>query len=328
MKVCRKCEIGNGHSPRTSSLLPEASQPRLNNCFARCGSVAVRSVAADVFDFIGTAHFVKASDMKRAVILPSVCVLSLRTGSTIAKPPPNKRPKHPPQQQQQAPPPPVGSRAPSAELGSFLTAHLDSILVPLDQPAGLPRNQVMQLRESFIERGTKVPANEKPAYEAENVCAALSQAMDEREKAIASLQGSASVHGPSDLGEHRKDNPTWRDLARERHEERNRKQQASQSDNFLTTQLKTNWSQRAVQLRQNVNQLYAREREAERGSQQQQTNAGPAVSGDTITLDKPVQVKVKYGSATIPAGTTLRVVNRDANGLVVDYAGENVTLPR
>ena len=287
------------------------------------------SVAADVFDFIGTAHFVKASDMKRAVILPSVCVLSLRTGSTIAKPPPNKRSKYLLQQQQQAPPAPVGSRAPAAELGSFLTAHLDSILVPLDQPAGLPRNQVMQLRESFIERGTKVPANEKPAYEAAiNVCAALSQAMDEREKAIASLQGSASVHGPSDLGEHRKDNPTWRDLARERHEERNRKQQASQSDNFLTTQLKTNWSQRAVQLRQNVNQLYAREREAERGSQQQQANAGPAVSGDTITLDKPVQVKVKYGSATIPAGTTLRVVNRDANGLVVDYAGENVTLPR
>src|SRR5438874_4058500 len=171
--------------------------------------------------------------MKRAVILLSVCVLSLRTGSTIAKPPPNKRSKYLLQQQQQAPPAPVGSRAPAAELGSFLTAHLDSILVPLDQPAGLPRNQVMQLRESFIERGTKVPANEKPAYEAAiNVCAALSQAMDEREKAIASLQGSASVHGPSDLGEHRKDNPTWRDLSRARHEERNRKQQAAQSDNF------------------------------------------------------------------------------------------------
>src|SRR5438552_11929778 len=85
------------------------------------------SVAADVFDFIGTAHFVKASDMKRAVILPSVCVLSLRTGSTLAKAPPNQRPKHPPQQQQQAPPPPVGSRAPSAGLGRFLPGHLDRI---------------------------------------------------------------------------------------------------------------------------------------------------------------------------------------------------------
>src|SRR5947208_1836912 len=109
-----------------SKLSSFSSQPRLNIGFVRCRSFSVPSIAADVFDFIGTAHFVKASDMKRAVILPSVCVLSLRTGSTIAKPPPNKRPKHSPQQQQQAPPPPVGSRAPSAELGSFLTAHLDS----------------------------------------------------------------------------------------------------------------------------------------------------------------------------------------------------------
>jgi hypothetical protein len=264
--------------------------------------------------------------MSRALILLSVCGLILLTNSVIAKPPPNKGPKHP--SRQQAPPaPPPGSRAPSAELGDFLAAHLDRILAPLDQPEGLPRNQVMQLRESFIDRGTKAPSNEKPPYEAAiNVCAALSQAMDEREKAIASLQGSASVHGPSDLGEHRKDDPTWRDLARERHEERNRKQQAAQGDNFLTTQLKTNWSQRTVQLRQNINQLYAREREAERESQQQ-AKTGGAVAADTITLDKPVRVKVKYGTATIPAGTTLRVVSRDAKGVVVDYAGENVTLP-
>jgi len=39
-----------------------------------------------------------------------------------------------------------------------------------------------------------------------------------------------------------------------------------------------------------------------------------------------VQAKVKYGIATIPAGTTLTVVSRDANGIVVDYAGEKVTL--
>ena len=36
-------------------------------------------------------------------------------------------------------------------------------------------------------------------------------------------------------------------------------------------------------------------------------------------LDKLIQVKMKYGTATIPAGTTLPVVSRDANGVVVQY---------
>jgi hypothetical protein len=261
--------------------------------------------------------------MKKAFIVCACLSLVVTNASSAKHPPPKKHP----QQQQQQPKPPLGSRAPSAELGDFMNAHLDKILAPIDQPVGLRRNEVMQLQQSFIDRGVKAATNEKPAYEAAiNVCAAISQAIDEREKSIASLQGSASVHGPSDLGAHRKDNPTWRDLARERHEERNRKQQAAQNDNFLTTQLKTNWSQRTLQLRQNINQLYARERDAERSAQQASPNN--VAAADTITLDKPVQVRVKYGTATIPAGTTLHVVTRDANGVVVDYGGENVTLPR
>jgi hypothetical protein len=245
-----------------------------------------------------------------------------------AKPPPKKHPQHPPPAPQQPAPPPIGSRAPSAELGDFLGAHLDQILAPLDQRVGLPRSEVMQLRESFTDRFAKAPVNEKPAYEAAiSVCNALNQTMDEREKNVASLEGSASVHGPSDLGAHRKDDPTRRELARERHEERNRKQEAAQNDNFLTTQLKTGWTQRTVQLRQHINQLYAREREAERQTQQSATATGAAPVANTITLDKPVQVKVKYGVATIPAGTTLTVVSRDANQIVVDYAGEKVMLP-
>src|SRR5205807_608634 len=112
-------------------------------------------------------------------------------------------------------------------------------------------------------------------------------------------------------------------LRREAHEEQNRKQEARQTDNFLTTQLKTQWTQRAIQLRQQINNLYAREREAESASHPPvASNAGPA--GNTIILDKPVQVKVKYGTATIQAGTTLPVVSRDANGVVVQYMGENV----
>ena len=267
--------------------------------------------------------------MTSRIIVICVCaVVCVVISSAYAKPGPKKHPKNPPAPQQSAPLP-IGSRAPSAELGDFLGAHLDQILAPLDRRVGLPRNEVMQLRESFTDRSVKAPVNEKPAYEAAiSVCNALNQTMDEREKSVASLEGSASVHGPSDLGAHRKDDPTRRELARERHEERNRKQEAAQNDNFLATQLKTGWTQRTVQLRQHINQLYAREREAERQAQQSAAASGPAApTANTITLDKPVQIKVKYGVATIPAGTTLTVVSRDGNQIVVDYAGEKVLLP-
>jgi hypothetical protein len=187
--------------------------------------------------------------MKITTIALCVCAFIL-LDSDLASAKPPKKGGRPPQAQQQAPQPPIGSRAPSAELGDFFAADLDKILAPLDQQIALPRNQVTQLRESFTDRGTKAPPNERPAYEAAiNICAAVSQAMDEREKAVASLQGSASVHGPSDLGAHRKDDPSLIEYHRERHEEHNRKQEAAQGDNFLSTQLKTGWTQRTLQLR-------------------------------------------------------------------------------
>src|ERR1043166_6612720 len=261
--------------------------------------------------------------MKTALAVCSICAFTLVFTDVIfaKKPPPKKHPAH---SQQPPPPPPLGSRAPSAELGDFFAAHLDRNLAPLDQQVPLPRNEVTQLRESFADRSSKAPPNEKPAYEAAiRVCSAVWQTMDEHEKAIASLQGSASVHGPSDLGAHRKDDPSLIEYHRERHEERNRKHEAAKNDDFLTTQLKTGWTQRTIQLRQTINQLYAREREAERQAQQS-ANVATAAPASTITLDKPIQVTVKYGTATIPAGTTLTVVSRDANGIVVDYAGEPV----
>jgi hypothetical protein len=95
----------------------------------------------------------------------------------------------------------------------------------------------------------------------------------------------------------------------------------------LRMHLKTTWTQRALQLRQNINQLYAREREAEGQAQQSATAAGGEPTVNTITLDKPIQIKVKYGTATIQAGTSLPVVSRDVNGVVVQYMGENVLLP-
>jgi xanthine/CO dehydrogenase XdhC/CoxF family maturation factor len=161
--------------------------------------------------------------------------------------------------------------------------------------------------------------------------------MDEREQTAASIAGSASAHGPSDLGARRKDVPThgtWADARlaniekrEERHEEANRKQEAAQNDDFLTQQHKNNWIQRAQQIRQNIQVLMARQREAERVGAQPAAAANAAPAANTITLDQPVQVRLKYGTATIQPGTTLPVVSHDASGTVVQYMGENVRLP-
>jgi hypothetical protein len=267
----------------------------------------------------------------KTILATSLLLLSFNL-SAVAKP--HKGGGRPPAQQQA----PGAAQPPSARLSQFTANHLDAILGPIDQRPPLPRTRVSQLQAAFTDEGAKAPEPEKAQYQtAIAVCIALNTAMDEREKAIASLQGSEAVHGPSDLGARRKDIPTKggigtamladAELRREAHEERNRKQEARQNDNFLDTQLKTNWTQRTIQIRQNIQLLMERQREAERSAQQPAaaTNATPAAN--TITLDKPIHVKVKYGTATIQAGTTLPVVNRDANGVVVQYMGENVLLP-
>src|SRR5205814_61197 len=106
------------------------------------------------------------------------------------------------------------------------------------------RTRLSQLRAQFTDKCAQASDAEKPQYQtAVIVCDALTGAMDEREKAIASLQGSAAVHGPSDLGARRKDIPTRgtvgdallanQELRREAHEEQNRKEEASANDNFF-----------------------------------------------------------------------------------------------
>jgi IS30 family transposase len=72
--------------------------------------------------------------------------------------------------------------------------------------------------------------------------------------------------------------PGKRELKRERHEEGNRKQEAAQNDNFLTTQLKTSWTQRTLQLRQSINLLSSRQQDAERAAAQAKAAAAAAVA--------------------------------------------------
>lgn len=214
---------------------------------------------------------------------------------------------------------------PSVALSRFGGAHLDQILAPIDQNVPLPRNELMQLRGSFLEWKAKAPPNEQSAWQvAVAVCDALNSAMDEREKARANLESSSAVHGASDLGARRKDHlRNRREWERERREGANRKQDAAQNDAFLDSTLRTNWTQRAIQLRQHIVSLHIQLQELER----QSAGQPGAVVGDTVTLRQATPVHVKYGMITLPAGTNLHVVSRDPRGITAEYNGELVILP-
>ena len=47
----------------------------------------------------------------------------------------------------------------------------------------------------------------------------------------------------------------------------------------------------------------------------------------TLTLREPVRVRLKYGEATLPAGTKLQVMSRDGPNVFADYAGDKVQIP-
>src|SRR4051812_12249459 len=84
---------------------------------------------------------------------------------------------------------------PSLALSRFGQAHLDQILSPIEQNVALPRNELMDLRNSFSLCIAKAPPNEQAAWrQALLVCDALYNAMDEREKARGTMQSSSAVH--------------------------------------------------------------------------------------------------------------------------------------
>jgi len=223
--------------------------------------------------------------------------------------------------------PAIAGDPPSLALSRFGGAHLDQILAPIDQNVNLPRNELMQLRESFAAWMAKAPPNEQQAWRtAIGVCDALNNAMDEREKARAGLEGSSAVHGSYDLGAHRKDRPKYWEYEREQHEEANRRQEAAQKDAFLNTTLRTQWSRRAMQLRQQIVSLHGRLEQLERESQQPGGQQAVANS-DTVVLQKPTAIHIKYGTVTLPAGTSLHVVFRDPRGITAEYNGELVIVP-
>ena len=74
--------------------------------------------------------------------------------------------------------------ASAADLSRFMSTNLDRILGPLDQKVELPRAELAQIRASFATGFSKASLADRQKFQTGlAVCDALSQAMDERNKA-------------------------------------------------------------------------------------------------------------------------------------------------
>src|ERR1043165_4722573 len=101
----------------------------------------------------------------------------------------------PPKGKKKGTPPPVASATPaasSAELSSFMSAHLETILGPLGPKVDAPRAQLAQIRDGFAKAFSKASLADRQKFQLGlNACDAISDAMNERTKAAA-IQASAT----------------------------------------------------------------------------------------------------------------------------------------
>lgn len=173
-----------------------------------------------------------------------------------------------------APPPaaaaPNESHRPSARLSQFMSAHVDKILSPIDRPVQLPREEAVQMREHFADEMAKAPDPQKPIYkQAWSVTNAIIGAMDEREKAIVAARPS-SMPGVQDTHDARvsvRRHAGRAAVQSEKYENAQDHRAANEKSNFLEEAAAKQWADRTVVLRQNIDHLYALEREAERQAQ-------------------------------------------------------------
>ena len=150
---------------------------------------------------------------------------------------------------------------PSTVLQPFLDNRLSRVLAPLDAPGLKHPEAVADLRGSITDAMNKAPAAQRDAFQAAlAVCDVLSQAVDERQRYLASYQGSQRLshykdvkraplkHMPPELKD-AQTNAYYANLA--------------QNNAFNTQAYYTQWLQRSAELRQQIEQLYTRERETE-----------------------------------------------------------------
>jgi hypothetical protein len=211
-----------------------------------------------------TANFNMFPPMKTCLrIVPSI---ALGFALTVLPAQAAKK-KHPGEAPAPAPAPgvPAAAPMPSERLSQFMNAHLNAILAPLDGKGFTATTQLTDLKEGLTDGMVQASPELKPAYQAAiGVCDALASANAERDKAVAAMKNSAAVKAPTDAGAIRKDNVGPIELERERREQKKRGKDAAKTDAMFTTGEKNQWNTRAGQLRESIQQAYAKERDLER----------------------------------------------------------------
>lgn len=195
----------------------------------------------------------------------------------------------------------AAAASPGEQLSKFLSAHLEQIVAPLGAKAFTDPQKVSELKESFADAMAVAPALKKQVYQAAiDTCTVMTQAMAEREKTMASLSASQQVAGDTSLGATRKDiHRFWTgalEEQREEQEQKNRNKQAKQQDAFLSEGQKTQWTNRAAQIRADIQRYYSRERELER-----QYNAVMAAAKPAAAPAAPAPAAPKPAVAPAPA---------------------------
>jgi hypothetical protein len=180
------------------------------------------------------------------------------------------------------------STDPGERLSQFLHAHLDGVLAPLGTPGFADTQAIMDLGESFADAGSKQPAAGRPPYQAAiDVCNALIKAVTERNQTVANFSAATAVRGDSDLGARRRDHAGPLETEREQQEAKVRVKEAVKTDAVLTAGQKNQWATRAAALRQNIEQLYARQREIERRANAAAADAAAAVPAPVAPAASP-----------------------------------------
>jgi hypothetical protein len=135
-------------------------------------------------------------------------------------------------------------------LQPLLDTHLGSILAPLGVSAFAQPELVAGVKASYADGLAVAPDNRKPAFQlAQSVCDALTDAMAERQTAVAALRGALATR--SSEAEQPRGGAEAVEKARDR-------------DAFFISSQKNAWTQRATALRQEITALYLRERAVER----------------------------------------------------------------
>ncbi len=170
---------------------------------------------------------------------------------------------------------------PSESLQPFVDRHLSKILAPLGASAFAQPEVIASLRASYADGMAAAPANHRPAYiAAENVCAALTGAISERQTAVTALRGALATRSS--------------EAAQPRGGATDGAEKTRLEDTFFTSSQINAWTQRAEALRQSITTLYMRERDTERqiGAWYPPPPTPPPAAVATATAATPTVVTV------------------------------------